>query len=125
MFSSVDIFVKNNLPEKYFLYYEDVDFCQALKKNGVEIFYCPQALIFHKESASTKKKSYNYSYYFARNRYIYISTYYTGVAALAPKLYTTLWLMKKMLCKELDYRGVLDGVRDYKRGITGEKKDRN
>lgn len=39
--------------EKYFLYYEDADFCIRAKKKGVALYYDPSLVIWHKVSQST------------------------------------------------------------------------
>ncbi len=41
------------LPEEYFMYYEDVDFCIKLREAGYRLWYNPRAIIYHKVSAST------------------------------------------------------------------------
>lgn len=40
------------LPEEYFMYYEDVDFCARLVNEGYKIIYEPKAVIYHKVGAS-------------------------------------------------------------------------
>jgi len=40
------------LNEEYFLFYEELDYAQRLKKHGYEIAWCPNSLIYHKNSAS-------------------------------------------------------------------------
>lgn len=40
------------LNEKYFLYYEDVDYCRRLKAKGLPIYYFPAAKIKHVHGAS-------------------------------------------------------------------------
>lgn len=39
--------------EKYFLYYEDADWCERAKRNGVKLFYDPSIIIYHKNAQST------------------------------------------------------------------------
>ena len=39
--------------EKFFLYYEDVDFCFRLKKNGFKLSVSEKAFVSHKKSSST------------------------------------------------------------------------
>lgn len=39
--------------ESYFLYYEDADFCERAKKNGIDLYYDPSIVIWHKNAAST------------------------------------------------------------------------
>ncbi len=41
--------------EKYFLYYEDIDYCRRLKQAGLKVFYLPQVKITHLHGASGKK----------------------------------------------------------------------
>lgn len=40
------------LPEEYFMYYEDVDFCARLLNEGYKIIYEPKSVIYHKVGAS-------------------------------------------------------------------------
>lgn len=39
--------------ESYFLYFEDADWCERAKRNGVKLFYDPQVVIYHKNAQST------------------------------------------------------------------------
>lgn len=39
--------------EKYFLYYEDSDFCERAKKSGFKLYYNPKIIIYHKNAQST------------------------------------------------------------------------
>ncbi|MGB9883164.1 MAG: glycosyltransferase family 2 protein [Microgenomates group bacterium] len=39
--------------EKYFLYYEDTDFCERAKRAGFNLYYNPKIIIYHKVSQST------------------------------------------------------------------------
>ncbi|MBU3228074.1 glycosyltransferase family 2 protein [Clostridium algidicarnis] len=41
------------LPEEYFMYYEDVDFCAKIQENGYKIFYNPKSIIYHKIGAAS------------------------------------------------------------------------
>ena len=41
------------LDDKYFLYYEDADLNQRIKKAGYEIFYVPKAVLIHVNAASS------------------------------------------------------------------------
>ncbi|MEO0292633.1 MAG: glycosyltransferase family 2 protein [candidate division WOR-3 bacterium] len=52
-----EIFEKfGGFDEKFFLYFEDTDFCFRLRKNGFEIAYLPEAIFYHKLGASTDKE---------------------------------------------------------------------
>lgn len=39
--------------QTFFLYYEELDYIQRLKKHGYSIAYCPQSIVYHKGGAST------------------------------------------------------------------------
>lgn len=56
--------------EKYFLYYEDDDFCKRAREKGLKIFVIPSAIITH--SKSDVGLSPQLSYYFSRN-FLYYS----------------------------------------------------
>ena len=40
------------LPEEYFMYYEDMDYCQHAKEEGAKLIYVPSSVIYHCVSAS-------------------------------------------------------------------------
>jgi N-acetylglucosaminyl-diphospho-decaprenol L-rhamnosyltransferase len=45
----------NGFDENYFLFIEDVDLCQIIKKKGLRVVYFPDAKIFHKISSSNSR----------------------------------------------------------------------
>lgn len=45
------------LSEKYFLYYEDIDYCRRLKKTNLPLYYLPSAKVIHLHGASGHFKS--------------------------------------------------------------------
>ena len=60
------------LPEEYFLYLEDADFCQQLTKAGYELVIDSNQKLYHKGSASSGGKvSPTMLYYLARNRWTF------------------------------------------------------
>lgn len=122
MLIPTEIASKYFLPEQYFLYYEDVDFCTNLFKNHVDIIYDPAAVIYHKESISTDKNSHLYTYYFSRNRFMYISNNINGMRKLFAYMYSMLWVLKKIIQKKFDRKYALCGIHDCKKGYT---KDEN
>ncbi len=60
------------LPEEFFLYYEELDWCEQVRRAGYQIWYEPQALIYHKESVSVGKMSAFKTYYLTRNRILFV-----------------------------------------------------
>lgn len=60
------------MPEQFFLYYEELDWCDHFKRIGYEIWVDMQAVIYHKESVSVGKNSMLKTYFMNRNRMLYI-----------------------------------------------------
>jgi GT2 family glycosyltransferase len=60
------------LHEGFFLYYEEFDWCNQIKKKGYKVYYQPKSLIYHKESMTTGKESPLKTYYITRNRILYM-----------------------------------------------------
>ncbi|MHA4808115.1 glycosyltransferase family 2 protein [Flavitalea flava] len=60
------------LYEPFFLYYEELDWSEKIKKKGYKIYYQPKSLIYHKESMSTGKSSPLKTFYLNRNRILFM-----------------------------------------------------
>lgn len=60
------------MPEEYFLYYEELDWSEIVKRAGFKIYVQPAALIYHKESVSTGKNSPLKTFYLTRNRILFM-----------------------------------------------------
>lgn len=63
------------LDEKYFLYYEDSDFCFRARKAGFKVMYVPQAIVYHENAQSTGLGSPLQDYYITRNRMLFASKF--------------------------------------------------
>ena len=61
------------LEEKFFLIWEETDFCYRAKKAGFEIWTVPTAKIWHKISASFSGGKPHMHYYWWRNRLLWIN----------------------------------------------------
>lgn len=80
--SGAAIFVRREVFEKvglfddrYFLYYEDSDFCFRAKQAGFKIMYVSQAVVYHKNAQSTGLGSQLQDYYITRNRMLFASKF--------------------------------------------------
>ncbi|HVW97008.1 MAG TPA: glycosyltransferase family 2 protein [Mucilaginibacter sp.] len=60
------------MSEVFFLYYEEVDWCEHIKRAGYEAWVCTDALILHKESVSVGKTTGLKEYFMNRNRMLFI-----------------------------------------------------
>ncbi len=59
------------MTEIYFLYYEEHDWAEMIKRAGYKVYYQPKSHILHKESLSTGKFSPLKTYYISRNRIVF------------------------------------------------------
>lgn len=83
--------------ERYFLYYEDADWCERAKQNGVVLYYDPSVVIWHKNAQSTGGSGSSLqTRYQEKNRVIFGLRY-------AP-LRTKVHLIKDFLLKKISAR---------------------
>jgi GT2 family glycosyltransferase len=67
------------MPDFFFLYYEEIDWCERIKKSGYKIYVVPASKVFHKESMSVGKKSTLKTYYMTRNRVLFMRRNTSGI----------------------------------------------
>ncbi|MEI9945150.1 MAG: glycosyltransferase family 2 protein [Chitinophagaceae bacterium] len=60
------------MPEEFFLYYEEFDWSEQIKRKGYKVYYQPKSLIYHKESMTTGKSSSLKVFYLTRNRILFM-----------------------------------------------------
>lgn len=122
------------LDERFFLYYEDTEYCFRLREMGVDIWYCPQARLYHKVGASSKgADSPLCAYYIARNWLLCSRLHLRGRYPLFLLYYVTnraacgiLWLVRgKRSLVQATWRGIRDHCRKKygRRLITDETAD--
>ena len=61
------------MSEFYFLYYEELDWCERIRKAGYIILFQPKATVYHKESVSVGQMSTLKTYYINRNRILFMA----------------------------------------------------
>jgi len=90
MFVKKEVFQKVGIfDERYFLYLEDVDFCRRAKMAGFNLFYIPQAKLWHANAGSSQVGGPLHDYYLTRNRLLFGLRY--------AKLKTKLALLRESL----------------------------
>jgi len=60
------------MEEHFFLYYEELDWCEKFKRAGKKIWFTGETKIYHKESMSVGKESSIKTYFMTRNRMLFI-----------------------------------------------------
>ncbi|MDZ4666340.1 MAG: glycosyltransferase family 2 protein [bacterium] len=75
------------MADLFFLYYEETDFCERVKRAGFEVWYCGASKVYHKESMSVGKESPMKTYYLTRNRLVFTKRNTTGLQKLTAVLF--------------------------------------
>ncbi len=83
------------LPEAFFLYYEELDWCEQIKRAGFEVMVEPRALIYHKESLAVQKVSALKTFYLTRSRLLFMRRNRTGLQFLLFLLFFLLFTAPK------------------------------
>ncbi|MGE0092522.1 MAG: glycosyltransferase family 2 protein [Bacteroidales bacterium] len=75
------------MPEVFFLYYEEMDWCEQIRAKGIKIMYEPAITIIHKEGMSVGKQSPMKKYYMVRNRLLFAKRNRKGVLRMLSVFY--------------------------------------
>lgn len=87
------------MEENYFLYYEEIDWCEKFKKAGKKIWFTSKTKIYHKESASVGRESSLKTYFMHRNRMLYIRKNTTSINTMLFSIYYILVASPKAIIK--------------------------
>ena len=68
------------MPENFFLYYEELDWCAQFGRLGYQNYVAPRAKVYHKESYAVSKISTLKSYYLTRNRILFLRRNYSALS---------------------------------------------
>ena len=85
--------------ESYFLYYEEIDWCQRIRQKGYQIYYVAASEVYHKESTSVKKQSPLKVYYLSRNRFMFAKIHCQNWQLFIYFFYNLLILIPKGIVK--------------------------
>jgi len=97
IFSKVAFEKVGLMAELFFLYYEEMDYCERFKRAGYTIWYEPSSKVWHKESMSTGKGSTLKTYYYSRNRLLYLRRNTFGYQKILMYIYYTAIALPKNL----------------------------
>ncbi len=106
------------MPELYFLYYEEHEWCEKVKSKGYNMYYVGTSMVVHKESVSVGgEESYTKVYFINRNRLLFMLRNSSGLARLCGVIYfiavpTMRNLIQYMLKGKFELaRAILRGLR--------------
>ena len=121
LFSRRIVQILGYLHEKFFLYYEDTEYSFRAKERDVPIWYCADAIIYHKVNGSTKgnEKPVN-AYYITRNWLMCNRMHmnkrfflFIGYFIINRIVWISIWMIQK---KWKMVGAVLSGIEDYING---------
>lgn len=77
-FSKISLQKVGLLCEDYFLYFEEVDYCNRLKNNGLKVGVASKSIVFHEQGSSTKNLSEIADYCQVKNRLLISKKFYSN-----------------------------------------------
>lgn len=89
------------MPEEFFLYYEEHDWTEQIKKAGYHIYYAGNSSIIHKESVSIGQDSPLKAYYMMRSRILYLRKNSSGLKKLTSILIILLLTLPKSIIQNI------------------------
>ena len=99
-----------SMAENFFLYYEEMDWNDHIKRAGYQVWVEPKALIYHKESVSVGRASGLKEYFMNRNRILFIRR--NAPSALAVMVFYTYFILL------VTPRNIINYMRQGHKGFT-------
>ena len=115
-----EIFDKVGLfDEKYFLYFDDTDFCYRLKQSGFRIWLCNESVIYHKVSLSTGGDNSPVAIYYQNRNRIYFINKFKFPKSTKMFFYLSRWvkIIKSKLSRTINGYYIKLALADYKQGM--------
>ena len=108
------------LPELYFLFYEETDWCLQAKKQGFIVHSIPDAKVYHKGSASVDKIKGLKLYYMSRNSVLFVRRNGSWSDYLVFLCYSFLRYFYCLFMKKQNYNEILN-VKAFMKGMFMRK----
>lgn len=102
--------------EDFFLYYEELDWCERIRKAGWQIWVQPAARVLHKESFTVKALGALKTYYLTRNRVWFIRRHFGPWQRAGFYLFLCLVTVPKNVAGYV-LRGEWSNLRAFLRGV--------
>ena len=108
------------MDERYFLYWEDTEWCARAQEHGQKILFVPASRVWHKVSSSAGVGSFSQYYYYIRNGFSFLRCYdpFRLPIFIVYNLLFCLWSAAGGAPQML--RGLVRGFLDFLRGKTGK-----
>lgn len=104
------------MDEGFFLYYEELDWCERIRRAGFSVWVAPHARVYHKESLTVEKLGALKTYYLNRNRVWFMRRNYGGWRLAVFFVFLFLVTIPKNTLLYL-LRGETENLKAFLRGI--------
>lgn len=111
------------MPEEFFLYYEELDWCEQMKRAGFSIMVDLSSVIYHKESMSVGKASPLKLFYQTRNRVLFVRRNMSWISQVLFHLYFY-WIVSPVKLLQYFVKGEQAYRKAFWRAIRMEEKYR-
>jgi GT2 family glycosyltransferase len=105
------------MDEKYFVYYDDTDFCFRAMKCGKTMFYDPEIKLYHKANSLTGAESPFTIYHLSRNRIYYIRKNLSLVQKMFGIAFCQLRYLKGLIGREDNFTIFLLRQKAFRHGL--------
>lgn len=102
--------------DEFFIYYEELDWGERIRRAGYNIYYQADAEIFHKESVTMGKESPMKAYYHTRNRILFMRRNTTATQFALFMLFLTAFVIPKALLK-YSFKRQPEHLKSFMRGL--------
>ena len=89
--------------EEYHLYYEDVDLCQKIIKNGYKVYCEPNISLYHYGSRSIKNNYFQLIFHRYRSKLIYAKSYFSKIKYILFRMIIIFGLIIRIILTPLRY----------------------
>lgn len=128
MCRSTDLQQIGRMSDAFFLYYEELDWCEHFKRAGKKIWFTGKTRVYHKESISVGKESPIKTYFMTRNRMLFIRRNSNLVNTLAFSIYFIFIASTKQVLTYM-FKGRIDLAKWVLKGVwwnlTHSKNSKN
>lgn len=113
------------LDPRFFMYYEETDWCRRIRSAGYRILYVPQGYVKHKATLTSNGRN-QASYYYSRNRLLYLHT--SGMKASRIAWIAATDLLRSAVAhtvkgRRREGRLIARGIADYYSNTFGKLQD--
>lgn len=123
LFKASLINIIGEIPENYFLFFEETEWCYKAKKCGLNNYCVTSTMVKHKGSASIDSIGGLHSYLMERNRIVFIKRNASSNMLIARAvIYLVLKYIKWGICKDKKYFRYLEYIKDGLFNIVDYKK---